>query len=217
MTKRTSLLFFATLRLPACRCIFIRASLIASSVVMFLVIGISPTAFANKAKPCTLGWLPDEVQARLKADYSSWKIQDLASLSVTAKARWQDERQTPGQTEPECPGIAVGEFKTSQLSYAVLLVPMEKPDAAYRLVIFTLSGGTAPGFLETADQGNHGGAANFYISRVRIANVFSSEWVKKLKVAARDGVMSVEAGVNEYGVDIYFWANGKFQHEPIDH
>jgi hypothetical protein len=29
--------------------------------------------------------------------------------------------------------------------------------------------------------------------------------------------MSVEAGVNMYGVDIYFWANGQFRHEPIDH
>jgi hypothetical protein len=183
---------------------------------MLLVGGICPAAVANKVKPCTLEWLPDELQIRLKTDYSSWKIQDLPSLSVTAKERWQGEKRTQGQMEPDCPGIAVGEFKTSQLSYAVLLVPIEKPDAAYRLVIFTLSGGTAPGSLETADQWDNGGAVNYFIRRVHIAKVFSAEWVKKLKVTAQDGVMSVDAGKNEYGVEVYFWAVGQYRHEPID-
>jgi hypothetical protein len=179
---------------------------------MFLAvtIGICPTAIAEKVKPCTLESLPDELQARLKTDYSSWKIQDLPSLSAKAKARWQSEKTF------QCPGVAVGEFKTSQLSYAVLLVPIEKPDAAYRLMIFTLSGGAAPGSLDTADQWDNGGAANYFIRSVRIAKLFTGEWVRKLRVGAKDGVMSVEAAENEYGVDVYFWANGQYRHEPID-
>ncbi len=191
----------------------LRTVVIVFSVLAFLAyeIGTCPAAAAEKVKPCTLESLPDELQVRLKTEYSSWKIQDVPSLSVKAKARWQSERPL------ECPGVTVGEFKTSQLSYAVLLVPIEKPDAAYRLVIFTLSGGTAPGSLETADQRDNGAAANYYIRRVHIAKVFSAEWVRKLKVAAKDGVMSVEAAENEYGVDVYFWANGQYRHEPIDH
>jgi hypothetical protein len=195
---------------------FIRTAVVASSVVILLVIGICPAAFANKVRPCTLESLPDELQVRLKTEYTSWKIQDVPSLSVKANARWQSERRTPGQTEQSCPGIAVGEFKTDQLSFAVLLVPIEKPDAAYRLVIFTSSGSAAPGSLETADQWDNGGAAGYYIRPVHIAIVFSSEWVRKLKVAAKDGVMSVEVAENEYGVDIYFWSNGQYRHEPID-
>jgi hypothetical protein len=188
-------------------------------VLVFLVgeVAICPTAVATKAKPCTLEWLPDELQVRLRTDYASWKIQDFLSLSPKAKARWHSERPQPGQVEPDCPGVAVGELKTSQLSYAILLVPREKPDAAYRLVIFTLSGSTTSGSLETADQWDNGGAANYYIRRVRIAKVFSREWVSKLMVAAKDGVMSVEAAENEYGVDVYFWANGQYRYEPIDH
>jgi hypothetical protein len=117
----------------------------AFSVLVFLVAKIAtcPTAVATKVKPCTLESLPDELQVRLRTDHASWKIQDFSSLSPKAKARWHSERRQPGQMEPDCPGIAVGEFKTSQLSYAILLVPIEKPDAAYRLVIFTLNGGTA--------------------------------------------------------------------------
>jgi len=184
----------------------------ASSVLVCLaaVIGTCPTSIAKKVKPCTLESLPSELQARLKTDYSSWRIQELPNLSVKAKARWQSERAL------ECPGVAVGEFKTSQVSYAVLLVPIEKPDAAYRLVIFTLSGGAAPGSLEIADQWDNGGAANYFIRPVRIAKAFGGEWVRKLKIGARDGVMSVEAAENEYGVDVYYWANGQFRHEPID-
>jgi hypothetical protein len=195
----------------------IRALLIASAVLAFLVSGICPSAVANKVPPCTLEGLPGELQARLKTNYSSWKIQNSPNLSVEAKARWQGEKRTPGQMEPECPGVAIGKFKTNQLSYAILLVPTENPDAAYRLLIFTLSGGIAPGSLETADQWDNGGAANYFIRRVRIAKFFSPQWVKKLDVAAQDGVMSVEAAKNEYGAGIYFRANGQYRHEPIDY
>jgi hypothetical protein len=196
-----------------CCLLALRAVAVVFSVPVFLAhgTGTSPTAFATKVKPCTLESLPDELQVRLKTEYSSWKIQDFPDLSVKARARWQGEKPL------ECPGVAVGEFKTSQLSYAVLLVPIEKPDAAYRLVIFTLSGGAAPGSIETADQWDKGGAANYFIRSVRIAKVFSGEWVRKLKVGAKDGVISFEAAENEYGVDVYFWANGQYRHEPIDH
>jgi hypothetical protein len=119
--------------------------------------------------------------------------------------------------EPECPGVAIGQFKTNQLSYAILLVPTENPDAAYRLLIFTLSGGIAPGSLETADQWDNGGAANYFIRRVRIAKFFSPQCVKKLNIAAQDSVMSVEAAKNEYGAGIYFRANGQYRHGPIDY
>ena len=193
--------------------ITLRGVVIASFVLVFLAgeIGICPTAVATKVKPCTLESLPAELQVRLKTGYSSWKIQDSSSLSAKAKARWHSQRPL------ECPGVAVGQFKTDQISYAVLLVPIEKPDAAYRLVIFTLSGDTAPGSVETADQWDNGGAANYFIRRVHIAKVFSMEWVRKLKVTAKDGVMSVEAAENEYGVDVYFRANDQYRHEPIDH
>jgi len=189
------------------------------SVLVFLIgeTAICPTAAANKVKPCTIESLPDELQVRLRTNYSSWKIQDFPSLSTKAKARWQRERPHRGQMEPDCPGIAVGLFKTDQLSFAILLVPIDKPDTAYRLVIFTLSGDTAPGSLETADQWDKGGAANYFIRRVQIAKVFSSEWIRKLKVTAKDGVMSVEAAENEYGVDVFFRANDQYRHEPIDH
>jgi len=189
------------------------------SALVFLVgeTAMCPAAVATKVKPCTLESLPDELQVRLRTDYSSWKIQDFPSLSTKAKARWRSERPHPGQMEPDCPGIAVGLFKTDQLSFAVLLVPIDKPDSAYRLVIFTLSGDTALGSLETADQWDNGGAANYFIRRVVIAKVFSAEWIRKLKVTAKDGVMSVEAAENEYGADVFFRTNGQYRHEPIDH
>lgn len=197
----------------------LRTAAFVFSALMFLVgeSAMCPTAVANKVKPCTLESLPNELQVRLRTDYSPWKVQDFASLSAKAKARWQSERSHPGQMYPDCPGIAVGLFNTDQLSFAVLLVPIDRPDAAYRLVIFTLSGDAAPGSLETADQWDNGGAANYFIRPVRIAKVFSAEWIRKLKVTAKDGVMSVEAAENEYGVDVFFRTNGQYRHEPIDH
>ena len=171
---------------------------------------IPPTAVATKVKPCTLESLPAEFQARLRSDYSSWKIQDLSNLNAKARRRWQSE------TPLECPGVAEGEFRTDQLSFAVLLVPIEKPNAAYRLLIFTFSGVGESGTFETVDQWDKGGAGNCFIRRVRLAKVFGAEWVKKLNIAAKDGVMSVEATEDEYGIEVYFWANGQYRHEPLD-
>jgi hypothetical protein len=195
-----------------CRLLTLLSITVALSVSGFLAhgIGASRTAFPTQVKPCTLESLPDELRLRLKAEYSSWKVQDVPNLSVKAKARWQGEKPL------ECPGIAIGEFKTNQLSYALLLVPIEESDAAFRFMIFTPSGGAAPGSLEAVDEWEKGGAANYFIRSVRIAKVFSSAWVRKLRVGTKDGVMSVEAAENEYGVEVYFWANGQYRHEPID-
>lgn len=185
---------------------------VVASAVLGLLIAIAPRAADQKAPPCSLDTLPAEFHVRLDADFTSWKIQDSSSLSSQAKARWQDEKPLG------CPGVAVGEFKRSnQVSYAVLLVPAGNSDAAYRLVVFTSSGGASPGTLETIDQWDNGGAANNFIHSVRIAKVFSPEWVRKLNVKTKEGVLSVDAGENEYGVDVYFWSDGQFRHEPIDY
>src|ERR1700730_2817547 len=98
-----------------------------ASAVVGLLIAISavcPAAIDDKAPPCSLDTLPAEFQVHLKTDFASWKIQHSSSLSSQAKARWQGEKPLA------CPGVAVGEFKSNQISYAVLLVPVGSPDSS---------------------------------------------------------------------------------------
>jgi hypothetical protein len=35
-------------------------------------------------------------------------------------------------------------------------------------------------------------------------------------VEAKDRILAVESGEDEYAVEVFFWSNGAFRHEPID-
>jgi hypothetical protein len=188
------------------------------SAIVFAVAGFFGTAVAapavaeGQARACTLNLLPAEMQRQIKNDYSSWRLQDVTNLSANAKERWQSEKPL------DCPGIAVGQFETmNQKSYAVLLVPDSKPDAGYRLLVYTPNENHSPEALRIIDQSDKSGASNFFVHEIQIAKVFSSEWVKKLRVTTSYGILFVGAGTSEYEADVYFWAGDKYRNEAIDY
>jgi len=160
--------------------------------------------------------LPLDLQQRVKNELPSWKIQDSGSLTENAKARWRSEKPLA------CPGVAVGHFKSPvRLSYAVLLVPLKSPDSAYRFIVFTSLDRKQGDDLTVVDftvveSSDAPGAANDFIRTVPIAKIFSADWRRKHKVAKPEGILFVDAGLDEYEADVYFWAEGKYHHEPID-
>src|SRR5262245_61971703 len=87
---------------------------------------------------CSLETLPPAVRRQLNADYTSWKIQDVFSLSPSARRSWEDKKY--GKTS-DCPGIAVGTFEDGSEAYAVLLVPRSRPERAYRFLVFSTGQG----------------------------------------------------------------------------
>jgi len=157
-----------------------------------------------------LGALPLQLQNRLKREFTTWEIQEVANLHPRAKGRWGDQKPL------ECPGIAVGRFEGVDNTYAVLLVPANKPDAAYKLLVFNPGAGKPADTLRIVEQWDKGSAGNYFIHRIKIKDFFSPEWVRKLHANARDGILFVDAGEKEYEADIYFWADGHYRHEPID-
>jgi hypothetical protein len=166
---------------------------------------------ASEIPSCRLDSLPSELQHALESKFSSWKIQDTSNLSARAKEHWQAEKPLA------CPGVAIGQFETSgQLSYAVLLIPKQNPDSAYKILVFSPNPGDLTPALRPIDEWNKGGAASNFIHTVSIAKVFSAEWIRKLNVKTKDGILAVESGEDEYGVEVFFFSNGAFRHEPID-
>jgi hypothetical protein len=71
--------------------------------------------------------------------------------------------------------------------------------------------------MTIAEQSDRGSAANFFIHRVNINKFFDQSSKRKFGVAASDGILLADAGENEYETDVYFWANGRYQHQPIDY
>ena len=175
---------------------------------------ILTTPFAAEAESlvCTQTLLPTEMQRLIQINYSSWRLQDVSNLSANAKERWQSEKPL------DCPGIAVGQFENmNQKSYAVLLVPANKPDTGYRLLVFTPSGGQSQKPFRVIEQSDMIGASNFFVHQIQIAKVFSAEWVKKLQVITKDGILFVDAGTSEYEADVFFWTGDKYRHDAIDY
>jgi hypothetical protein len=187
---------------------------------MFLV--TAPLVFGQTGSPglakaaeepaaCNLSSLPSDIQSHLKKDFGSWKIQEPNNLSENARKTWA------GRKPPACPGIAVGLFQDAKTaSYAVLLVPVDHPDAAYRFLVFSRKGGE-PSYEPTAvEQSDDHGASNYFIRRVPINNFFGAESKKKFQVEATEAIEMIDSAEQEYGADIYFWSNGHFRQEPVD-
>jgi hypothetical protein len=189
--------------------------LFAVGVAFLALRGLGATASKPQAQPanefarCELSSLPEGFRHTLEADFSSWKIQEPLNLSEHARKRWESEKPL------SCPGIAIGQFENAgRVDYAVLVVPKDKPNSAYKLFVYSP---ILANPLQTVDEWDKGGAANNFIHTITISKVFSREWINKLEVRTRDGILAVDSGENEYEVDVYFWSKGQFRHEPIDY
>jgi hypothetical protein len=177
---------------------------------LFLAIAVSPAKGNDEPSLCAPTALPSELQIRLRQDFAKWKIQEDSNLRPRAKGRWGSQKPV------ECPGIAVGQFEGADNSYAVLLVPADSPDTAYKLLVFTRDANQPAETLRIVEQWDKGGASNYFIHQIKIKDFFNSGWVRKLHVKTKDGILFVDAAETEYEADIYFWADGQYRHEPTD-
>jgi len=103
----------------------------------------------------------------------------------------------------------------TRISYALLLVPLSSPNNAYRFLVFTPNNEAQSG-LTVVESSDGPGAANGFVRTVALTKVFSADWRRKLNVAGPEGILFVDAGLDEYEADVYFWSEGKYHHEPID-
>ena len=153
--------------------------------------------------------LPSDVQQQL-ARMEGWTIQQPSSLGARARERWTAEKPLA------CPGVAVGRFSNdSGLSYAVLLVSASQ-SGAYKLLMFTAATETRGYAVQTLDSGDMG-AVNFFVHQVAIHKFFNAAAVGRLRPEARDGLLVVDAGNDEYQSDIYFFTRGAYRREWIDY
>jgi hypothetical protein len=71
--------------------------------------------------------------------------------------------------------------------------------------------------VRVVEQSDDRGAANFFIRAAKVSKFFDEQSRRKFHVLVTDAVLLVDSGENEYGVDVYFWANDQYQHEPVDY
>lgn len=185
-----------------------------TAALVFGQTGSPPPVPAGAAKGtvlCNLGFLPSDIQNRLKGEFGSWKVQKPENLSEYTRKTWA------GKKLPGCPGIAVGLFQSAKTpSYALLLVPIDHPNAGYRFLVFNRKTGQPSYETTVVEKSDDHGASNNFILKVPITRYFSEESKRKFQVQATDSILMVDSAEQEYEADIYFWSNGRFRREPVD-
>ena len=180
-------------------------------LTILVVLVVSSSQIQARQRLCETRQLPSDIQSRLSKDFANWMVQSPENLSQQAKSSWAAGKNLG------CPGIATGFFRnSSQSSVALLLVPSEHPDAAYRFVVFNPQSGS--GFEElVVEKSDVHGASNFYIQKASVSKFFNEASKKKFRVQAAELVLMVDSAENEYEADVYFWSNGLFRQQWVDY
>src|SRR5271166_2961429 len=173
--------------------------------------GLVPALPAERPSGCNSQSLPSEVQSRLKRDFSSWRIQETATLSEFARKSWASRKPLA------CPRISIGLFRdNNESSYAVLLVPIDRPNAGCRFLVFSRITENAGYEMTVVEQSDNPGASGYFIRKVAVSRFFSEESKRKFQVQATEAILMVDSAEEEYEADIYYWSNGRFHQQWVD-
>ena len=161
---------------------------------------------------CGLASLPSDIQTPIKRDFASWRIQEAQLLSEHARKAW-------ASTNPQaCPGIMVGLFQNSVTpSYAVLLVSPHHPDSGYKLIVYNRPEGKPLYEAVEIEHSDDPGASNYFIRKVVLTDFFNEEVKKKFNAQSPEGILLVHSAEQKHEANIYFFSNGSYRHEPVDH
>jgi hypothetical protein len=84
-------------------------------------------------------------------------------------------------------------------------------------LIFGSAAGQSSHELRLRERDEKAEAGNFFIRTIQLGDFFSQQWISKLGVDAKAGILFLDAGEQEYEADVYYWAQGRYQHQPVDH
>jgi len=170
------------------------------------------SAAVNGSGACQVRSLPAFIQKYLSKSHSTWRVQESANLGPSARKRWTAEKPLA------CPGIASGLFdNTKGLSYALLLIPTEQKNSGYRLIVFNPDAIKHTYVARVVDQSENTKSNAFFIRMIGIGGFFDLQSQKRFQVQAREGILLIDAGENEYEADVYFWGAGEYRRQPVDY
>jgi hypothetical protein len=184
------------------------------SLIFLLSAGLhlGPQTVGKRPSLCQPDALPSAIQHRLREDYSSWRVQDVANLSKRAHERWESEKPL------ECPGVAVGYFENAKTqSYALLLVPVGNADAGYRFLVFNQKTGESDYEVSILDKLDGSGATNYFLRGTPIGKFFDETSKKRFHAHTAAVILLFDSAEKEYEVDVYYWTEGHYKHDPVDY
>ena len=135
-----------------------------------------------------------------------------ANLSQRAQGRWESEKPL------RCPGIAIGHFDRAQMpSYALLLVPAVNADAGCRFFAFSQRPGQSDYEAKLLDKLDEAGAANYCVRGTPVGKFFDQASKKRFNAHTSDVILPFDSAEKEYEVDVYYWSEDRYKHDPVDY
>jgi hypothetical protein len=198
----------------------LRASHARYALVLSLLSGLSffqHASFANAAVDaddalglCQTETLPKDIRATLERRFYGWKVQDSTNLLPKAREKW-------GAIAPlACPGIAAGHYEDSRsVSYALLLVPVDRSANGYKFVVFSAPSGQSFYGFKVLDQSPNNASA-FFVHTVAVDRVFDSGLKKKFRPKGSDAILLAFVDDKAPTQNVFFWTGESYDHAQVD-
>ena len=181
--------------------------------ITLAVAAVLPARSQPNRASCKQEILPLDIRNQISTEFPSWRIQEPSDLNPIARGIWKDSARAG-----DCPGIAVGQFDSGAApTYAVLLVSTNHPKTGNRFLIFARTASQSSHELRLVERDETAEAGNFFIRTIQLGEFFNQQWIEKLGSAAKAGILFLDAGEQEYEADVYYWAQGRYQHESVDY
>jgi hypothetical protein len=198
----------------------LRASNARYALVLSLLSGLSffqHASFAGAAVDaddalglCQIETLPKDIRATLERRFYGWKVQDSSNLLPKARQKWA------AIAPLACPGIAAGHYEDSRsVSYALLLVPVDRSANGYKFVVFSAPSGQSFYGFKVLDQSALNASA-FFIHAVAVDRVFDSDLKKKFRPKGGDAVLLAFVDDKTSTPNVFYWKGDSYDHAQID-
>jgi hypothetical protein len=198
----------------------LRASNVRYTLVLSLLSGMSffqHASFASAAVDaddalglCQVETIPKDIRATLERRFYGWKVQDSTSLVPRARQKWASIAPLA------CPGIAAGHYEDSRsVSYALLLVPVDRSANGYKFVVFSAPSGQSFYGFKVLDQSSINASALF-VHAVAVDRVFDSDLKKKFRAKGSDGILLSFTDDKTATQNVFFWTGDSYDHAQVD-
>ena len=98
-----------------------------------------------------------------------------------------------------------------------MLVPTANAGAGYRFVVFSQMPGQSDYEAKLLDKLDEGGAANYFVRGTPIGKFFDQASKKRFNAHTSDVILLFDSAEKEYEVDVYYWSEGHYRHDPVDY
>jgi hypothetical protein len=201
---------FASLRAPNARYALVLSLLSGMSFFQHASFASAAVDADDALGLCQIETVPKDIRATLERRFYGWKVQDSTNLVPRARQKWA------AISPLACPGIAAGHFEDSRsVSYALLLVPVDRSANGYKFVVFSAPSGQSFYGFKMLDQGAIN-ASTLFIHAVAVDRVFDNDLKKRFRPKGADAVLLAAIDERTPTQNVFYWTGDSYDHAQVD-